>query len=56
MLRVVASQLQGVLPTVAAAASVSLRHALQQQTRGLLWSVEREKVGGSGGGVGAKHV
>lgn len=43
MLRVVASQLQGVLPTVAAAASVSLRHALQQQTRGLLWSVEREK-------------
>ncbi|GBF89545.1 hypothetical protein Rsub_02263 [Raphidocelis subcapitata] len=32
-----------VLGGAAAAACVSLRHALQQQTRGMLWSVEREK-------------
>lgn len=43
MLSTFASRLP-VLGGAAAAACVSLRHALQQQTRGMLWSVEREKV------------
>jgi hypothetical protein len=47
MLGAVASQLP-VLGSVAAAACVGLRGALQQHTRGLLWSVEREKVGAAG--------
>ena len=43
MLSSIASQLP-VLGGAAAAACVGLRRALQHQTRGLLWSVEREKV------------
>jgi hypothetical protein len=44
MLSAAASALAGPLGGAAAAACVGARHALLQHTRGLLWSVEREKV------------